>query len=97
MATTLSRADDYRALVEKLRDVYPAVESRLVSTSVAIAADCARHVGCTPTEEIVERLAIEYLRARVATQATLPAARPRHQLHRPTRTGTPGEACRRGV
>ncbi|GAA2389866.1 hypothetical protein GCM10010404_53850 [Nonomuraea africana] len=74
MATMLSRTKDYRALVERLSAAYPAVESRLVATTVAMAADRARHVGCTPTEEIVGRLAEEYLRAKMATLPTLPPA-----------------------
>ncbi|WP_219461904.1 hypothetical protein [Nonomuraea rhizosphaerae] len=72
MGSIRNRSHHYSAVLGRLHQDFPMMDSHEVESMVKTAADCARHVGCTPTDEVVERLALEHLRARMATRATLP-------------------------
>lgn len=71
-STTIRR---FGAVIKRLCTDFPAVQTQVVERSVVIAVDCAEHLGYAVTDDLVERLVAESLRAKMATLATL-ARRP---------------------
>jgi hypothetical protein len=71
MASASGTIRRFGAVIRRLSTDFPTVQTQVVERTVIIAVDCAEHLGYAVTDDLVEGLVAESLRAKVATLRTV--------------------------
>ena len=72
MVSVTQTTHRFEAVIQRLSETFPGVRRDVVESAVHTAAVCAEHLEFAVTDGLVERMAEERLRGRLATRETLP-------------------------
>ncbi|WP_018656258.1 hypothetical protein [Actinomadura flavalba] len=74
--TSTRHLERHGPVIDHLRRRFPTLDPGAVEDAVRAAADCAEHLDRVVDDRVVEHLAADRLRGRLATHHLLPEAKP---------------------